>query len=206
MKRHEPTKNLMQTLFGMKADKFTETGICRICGDEWQYSAPTEAELKRSIKAIGHLCPYCADADEDERKRMKKFAAGNRPHRSKGLLGFLFGTVFYVIFIVITGCAGMSAGQPENADYKQIISATAPNGEEINIGMSVEAVKAALGTPHKVRTYESPRERLLVYYLEGGGGYYFIVGLSIKAGKVAEIFSAEYERKINCAYFYRRKQ
>jgi hypothetical protein len=199
MKEHSPTKSLLKTLLGMRADRFTQTGRCRICGDEWQYSAPTEDELKRAIKDMGHLCPYCSDAGDEERQRMKKWSEDRASTKSKGsIMGFLFGTVFHIIILVsLLGC---------DPAANAIKSATTPSGATIELGMTIDDVHDRIGIPYKDKQYVvSPAERLWVYYLDGGAGkedHYFVVGLTIKAGTVVEIFSARHEPKINCEVYH----
>lgn len=91
MYEHEPRKNLMQMLFCMPADRFTETGKCVVCGGEWQYSGHSEADLRQGIADMGHMCAYCESADDEERERMRQFAREEKSSNRGGLFHFLFG-------------------------------------------------------------------------------------------------------------------
>jgi hypothetical protein len=91
MYEHEPTKNLMQMLLGLRADRFTETGRCKCCGKEWRYSAPTEGELRKGIADMGYMCAYCESVGDEERERIRKWAEDETASQGKGLFYWLFG-------------------------------------------------------------------------------------------------------------------
>jgi outer membrane protein assembly factor BamE (lipoprotein component of BamABCDE complex) len=113
-------------------------------------------------------------------------------------------TMKTIITAIIITAAILGCDDPYKSTIKAI---TTPSGAEIYLNMPVTEIIQALGAPHRDRPYNNQvTNRFWVYYLPGGPNHqddYYVLGLYLTSpGIVKEIFSADYEAKVNCEVYH----